>query len=116
MSESLVKELSQPIFDAKGWMRFVGVMSIIYGILTALTIVGILVAWIPIWFGILLFQSASSVEHAHESGDGGALSQSLGKLKSYFILMGVLSLIGLIVTLGALLVGGAGFMQVLSGL
>ena len=56
-----VHTIGAPLYNAKGWMKFVGVLSIIYGVLVALSIIGILIAWLPIWIGILLFQSASAV-------------------------------------------------------
>ena len=81
-------------------------MMIIYGVLTALSIVGIIVAWLPIWMGVLLFQSASAVERAHQSDDAAALMESLSKLKTYFTIMGVLTLIGLVLMFAAFFFGG----------
>ena len=37
-----VQELSMPIFQARGWLKFLGVLSIIGGVGQALSIVGIL--------------------------------------------------------------------------
>lgn len=101
-----VRSLSSALHSAKGWMKLVGVMMIIYGVLTALSIVGIIVAWLPIWMGVLLFQSASAVERAHQSDDAAALMESLSKLKTYFTIMGVLTLIGLILMFAAFFFGG----------
>lgn len=86
-------------------MKLLGVLSIIWGVMIALSIVGILVAWLPIWLGILLFQSASAVERAHLQGDEAGLIEALGKLKTYFTIAGVLAVIGLIVA-GVGMVGG----------
>jgi len=93
-----IRELSFPLYQCKGWMKFVAVMSIIGGILQALTIVGIIIAWLPIWTGVLLFQSASAVEQAYDGDRRDEMIRSLSKLKTYFIVMGVLTLIGIIVT------------------
>ncbi len=38
-----VQQLSLPIFQARGWLKFLGVISIISGVGSALSIVGILV-------------------------------------------------------------------------
>jgi hypothetical protein len=92
-----VSELSAPLAAAKGWMKFVGIMFIIQGALTALTIVGIIIAWLPIWIGVLLLQSAGAVERAHAANDAAALQDSLGKLKTYFVIQGVLYLVGLVI-------------------
>lgn len=95
----VVRELSIPLYQCKGWIKLVGVMFIIGGALYALTIVGIIIAWLPIWQGVLLLQSAGAVEQAYQSGNRNAMTRSLLKLKTYFIIMGVLTLIGIIATL-----------------
>lgn len=92
----VVRELSLPLYQCKGWIKFVGVMSIIGGAIQALTIIGIIIAWLPIWIGILLFQSANAIEQAHQGGNRDAMTQSLSKLKTYFIITGVMTLIGII--------------------
>jgi hypothetical protein len=91
--QQVVREVGAPLFAAKGWMKFLGVLMIIGGVMYALTIVGIIVCWLPIWMGVLLFQSASAVEAAEASGNKMELYSSLSKLKTYFTINGVLALI-----------------------
>ena len=91
-----IREVSLPIYQTKGWLRLLGVLSIISGVMSAMSIVGILFAWLPIWVGVLLLQSASSIERAHVTGSKEVLFDSLGKLKMYFMIQGVTTLIGLI--------------------
>jgi hypothetical protein len=107
-TSTAVRELSLPIYQSKTWLRLLGVLSIVSGALAAITIVGILYAWLPIWVGVLLLQAASSVERAHVSGDKMVLFESLGKLKMYFIIQGVTTLIGLIFAVVALFMTGLG--------
>jgi len=102
---TMIKELSFPLYNCKGWMKLVGVMSIIAGALQVLTIFGIIIAWLPIWTGILLFQSANAIEQAYEGENQAAMTRSLYKLKTYFIIMGVLTLIGIIFMVLALFFG-----------
>jgi hypothetical protein len=92
----LVQQVSTPIFQARGWLKFLGILSIISGVGSALSIVGILFAWLPIWMGVLMFQAGSSIEAAGQFGDKFAFLRSMGSLKTYFILQGVLSLIGIL--------------------
>jgi len=103
------RTLSAPLYSARPWMKFVAVMSIIYGAVTALSIVGILFAWLPIWMGVLLMQSVSQVEQAHVNDDAEALRNSLAKLRTLFTIVGVLMLIG--IAFGVL-----GIIAVLSGM
>jgi hypothetical protein len=95
----LVQELSMPIYQARGWLKFLGVLSIIGGVMQAITIVGIVWAWIPIWMGILMFQAGSQAETAGQLGSKFAFMSSLGSLKTFFVLQGVLSLIAIIISL-----------------
>lgn len=110
-----IQTLSEPLFRAKGWMKLVGVMMIISGAFTALSIVGIIVAWLPIWIGVLLFQAASLVERAHLSGDDNSFLMSQAKLKTTFTITGVLMLIYIcLMVLSVILImslGIAGFQQ-----
>ncbi len=92
----MVQELCVPIYQARGWLKFLGVLSIISGVGLALSIVGILFAWLPIWMGVLMFQAGSSIDSAGQFGDRFAFLRSLGSLKTYFMLQGVLTLIGII--------------------
>ena len=98
----MVQQLSLPLFQARGWLKFLGILSIISGVGSALTIVGILYAWLPIWMGILLFQAGSSVESAGNLGDKFAFLNSLGSLKTYFIIQGVVTLIGILIMVAML--------------
>jgi len=94
-----VQQLSMPIYQARGWLKFLGIISIISGVGSALSIVGILFAWLPIWMGVLMFQAGSSSESASQLGDKFAFLRSLGNLKTYFVLQGVLALIGIVFAL-----------------
>ena len=100
--QHLVQELSLPIYQARGWLKFLGVLSIISGVGSALSIVGIIFAWLPIWMGVLMFQAGSSIESAGQFGDKFAFLRSLGGLKTYFVLQGVLSLLGIFLALAML--------------
>lgn len=101
-----VRDVSAPLYAARGWMKLLGVLMIIYGALLVLTIVGILICWLPIWIGILLLRAASSAEMAQISGDKFQLVEALSKLKTYFTIYGILALLGLVAAAIALLLGG----------
>lgn len=115
-NDELVRQTSQPLASAKGWLTFLGVLSIVYGVLWALTLVGLLVAWIPIWLGVLLLQAGGAIEAAQQSGDPAQMMRSLSKLRTYFVIWGVLALIGLILTVLGVFVGlSTGVLVGLSG-
>ncbi|MGD8700110.1 MAG: DUF5362 domain-containing protein [Gemmatimonadales bacterium] len=92
-----IQSLAMPLFESKGWIRLLGVLAIVYGVLVALSIVGIIIAWLPIWMGVLLYKASTSIESAFRDGDEAALMECFGKLKTFFTIQGVLALIGLVV-------------------
>ena len=89
------REISLPLASAAGWMKFIGIMFIIQGAITALTIIGILIAWLPIWIGVLLLQSAGAAQRSQIQDDANALIEALSRLKTYFVIQGVLYLVGI---------------------
>ncbi len=102
---SVVRELGLPLLESKGWIKFLGVVSIIQGIVAVFTVIGILIAWLPIWVGVLLYQSAAILERAYQSGDKATYYRAMAKLRTYFMIQGILTLIGIIVGAIALALG-----------
>lgn len=106
-----IQRLIEPLYRGKFWMQLVGVMLIIGGLFTALSIVGILICWIPIWAGISLMQAAGSVDQAYTTGDDTAAAMAIQRLKTYFTIFGVLTLVYIVIAVFGLMVGlGAGMM------
>jgi len=102
----IIREVSAPLFEAKGWMRFLGVLMILYGALMIMTVVGILICWLPIWLGVCLLRAAGSAELAQTGGDKIQLMMALSRLRTFFTIQGILALIGLILAVIFLIVGG----------
>lgn len=109
---NVIKEVSIPIYQARGWMKLLGILNIIGGVMLAITLVGIIIAWLPIWMGVILYQAGSSSEQAYFNGDKYSLVKSLTQLKLYFTINGILALIAIIswvIMLIVFLVGGLAF-------
>jgi uncharacterized membrane protein len=109
---NVIKEVSIPLYQARGWMKLLGILNIIGGVLAALSIVGIIVAWLPIWMGVILYQAGSSSEQAYFNGDKYSLGKSLNQLKLYFTINGILALLGIgiwIILFIVIMVGGFAF-------
>lgn len=94
--EDVVRTLSYPLFSNKGWLKFFGIMNILYGVFAAITVVGIIFAWLPIWLGVLVNTAANKVEKAYVVGDHQALLEVQQKLSTYFLINAILILIGLV--------------------
>jgi len=109
---NVIKEVSIPIYEARNWMKLLGILNIIGGILYACTIIGIIIAWLPIWIGVILYQAGSSSEQAYYNGDKYSFLKSMNQMKLYFTISGILALIGIIIGVMvfiAIIVGGFAF-------
>ena len=96
-----IRTLSAPLYRVKGWLKFVGVMLIIDGVLLAIILaftgIGIVVGGIPIWLGVLCFQSASAIENANHSDSEEAMIRSLSKIATGIKIVGILNLVSIII-------------------
>jgi len=110
----MIQELNLPLYQAKGWMKLLGVLSFIYGVLSIFTIVGILFCWLPIWVGLLLFKAGSEAELAQTTGDKVHLLEALNKIKTFITIYGVIALIGLILGGLSLLIAGGSLFSILN--
>jgi hypothetical protein len=91
--------LLEPLYRSRKWMRLIGILAIIGGALQALTVVGLIVAWLPIWIGVLLTGAAKYLQLANETGDPIAAVSAMDKLRLYFKVLGVMAVIGLVLGL-----------------
>ena len=85
--------MQQNVRGMKGWLKFLGIVNIISGAFTALSLVGIVVAWIPIWLGIVLLQASSRAESFATQGDMTSLANLTNRLKLYFVINGVVLIV-----------------------
>jgi hypothetical protein len=112
-SEDLVKRLCLAATGSSGWMKFLGVLSIIQGIVLIFTIWGILICWLPIWIGVILFKASGDAEVASR-GAPTKLMDFMQKINRYFLIQGIISLIMVVVFLVMIfVVGMAAFLSVL---
>ncbi len=112
--KEIVLQVCRPIYEAKGWMKLLGMASIILGVFSALTIIGLLWCWLPIWMGILLFKAGSTIEFAQSTGNKIPLIESLEKIKLYFIINGVLMLLAIILFVIMFFISGLAFLSGMS--
>jgi hypothetical protein len=73
-----------------GWAKFMGIMTIIGGCLQVLTIIGIVIAWLPIWMGVILTKAGTKAGEYADKGDVASLEGMTGQLKTYFIISGAM--------------------------
>ena len=85
-----------PLYQSLFWIRLFSACLIVYGALITVTGIGVLVAWIPMWVGILLLLMAKTISQAYHHNDEQAFKLSLDRLKLIFTVLGLTS-VGLIV-------------------
>ena len=85
-----------------GWMKFIGIMTIIGGCLQALSIVGLVIAWLPIWMGIILTKAGTKAREYADKGDVASLEGMTSQLKTYFTISGILIIISFAVSIIAI--------------
>jgi hypothetical protein len=98
---SVIDELKLMARKMTGWLKFLGILTIFFGVLSAITIIGIVFAWIPIWLGVLLIQAGARASNAQISNNPKELVIMLDKLRLYFVIQGIM----LIITLGMAILG-----------
>ncbi len=100
----------------KPWLIISGVVNIIQGVLALITIWGVVFAWIPIWLGVLLFQAAGQVNYMAGTGDLRNLVPMLDKIRLYFLISGILIIVGVVVAIVAVLIFGSMLMTMIGSM
>ena len=114
-SVETIKSLASYIAAAAKWMKLIGVLSFISGVITCLTIIGAVIGWIPIWSGLSLMKAANSARQAEMTGDQATLVHTLDQLRLNFKINGIMSLISLVFTILYLVIFGAAIIASLFG-
>lgn len=92
ISESqALEQVRSELRGTVGWVKFLGVVTLIGGILTALGLVGVL----NIVLGIIMLNAANRGKDYTDRNDLSGLVEYNNKLKVYFIIHGVLAILAL---------------------
>ena len=94
----VIQQLKHTAVTMNVWLKLLGIVMIVSGTLTAFSIVGIIVAWIPIWLGVLLFQAGDRAKAMEYTDDLHQLLLLMQKLKMYFVISGAIALIAVVFT------------------
>jgi hypothetical protein len=92
-SDATMQQVRANARGTRGWLKFLGILSIIGGAFYVLSIVGIISGAIMIWVGVLLLQCGGQAALFAERGDAAALAGYTGKLRSMFAIWGILAII-----------------------
>ncbi|MEL6181019.1 MAG: DUF5362 family protein [Myxococcota bacterium] len=81
------------------WLKFFGVFNMLAGGFYCLSIVGILVGWIPILIGYLLYTSGDSMERFAANNDIMALEESISSMRLFWMASGILTIASMVIGL-----------------
>ena len=97
-----VQRLLASLIENVIWVKILAVFFIVYGVLQCLSIVGLLVGWLPIWLGVLLLSSAKLLDLVGEGGNSEHAVESIEKISLYFKISGIVVLVfvGVLVVVG----------------
>lgn len=91
-----IKRLASVLASGSSWIKCLAVFMFISGGLEVLTITGIIIAWIPIWLGVTLWSAASKAQNAAVLGSETEMLGALDKLRFFFKLSVIASIVLLI--------------------
>jgi hypothetical protein len=104
--ESQVRRVSMPLAAAARWIKFLAVLTIAGGVLSVIASLWSLVfVWLPIWSSVLLYMAATRVTSASSSGNEAELVEALDRLRLYFLISGVVTLIALVLVVVGMFAG-----------
>jgi hypothetical protein len=107
--EATLKRACKIAADSASWMKLLGVISIIQGVFAVFTIWGIIIAWLPIWLGVMLFRAANEAEMA-SAGLTDHLESYLKRLNKFFLIQGIFMLLTIVIALIMAFVMGGMFL------
>ena len=81
----------EPLYQSRFWIRLFAGCLVFYGALLTVTGIGVLVAWIPMWIGVLLLLANKAIITAYKKNDEQALIQVATRLKTIFSILGFTS-------------------------
>lgn len=78
-----------PLIENTTWMKWLGVFLILIGVIYCITIIGLIIGWLPLWLGLLVYQSASRLQELEVTNDEASAVEVITKLATYFKVSGI---------------------------
>jgi hypothetical protein len=113
-SEDLIRKLTLVASGSTGWMKVLGGLLVLAGIMLIVSIWGILICWLPIWAGIVLFKAAGDADMASR-GAPTRLLELLQKNNKFFMILGIFALIMIVILIAIFIIAGVAVFMSLGG-
>jgi hypothetical protein len=104
-SSTQIKRLASILAAGSGWMKFLAVFMFIGSGLDLIGSFGlaIVIIWIPIWMGVVLWSAGSKASLALATGSEADLAQALDKLRFFFKFYGILIIVAMVIVVLAMI-------------
>jgi len=112
-----VKRLATVVAAGSAWMRALALLMFILAFTLGVTIIGLTIAWLPVWQGIVMWSAATKAQQAVYTGSEQDLAQALEKVRQTYRL-GVILAIALVlfrIVMGVIGMITSGALQNLGG-
>ena len=86
--EVVLRQLQSTAQEMSTWLKILGIAYIVIGVPTALALVGLLY----IWLGWMLYKAGEAAQRA----TGSDLVTMMDKFKTYFLVMAILTILGVV--------------------
>jgi hypothetical protein len=80
----------QPLYQANGWLTFIGWFNLVLGVIYCITIVGIIGGALMIWIGICLKTAGESLKAGYPSNNPALLYRASNNLATVAKIVGIL--------------------------
>ena len=107
-----------PLCSAAGWLKFLGILNIIIGIVYCITIIGAIIGWLPLWIGVSLNSAANSLRAGYERQNSHEIRAGMTSTALVFKIVGVIVVIYLalmalyfLFVIGFMILAGVSHMQ-----
>ena len=108
MNTSESPSVLEPIFSVQLWIRILGFAAMIIGVLYCLSIIGLIIGWLPIWLGVILLRTSKSIDSVVADESEQAAFELVSQIALFFKIVGIAALILFVVVLLGLVVFWSG--------
>ena len=89
------RELIEPLLNRASWIKFVGVILAIVGVLSCLTVIGIPFGIISIILSVTLIRASKRLAEYRENNDDHMVRESLDGIARFFKYTGIVTILGI---------------------
>lgn len=83
------------LYKQMGWLKFVGVVNLVFGIVLSLPILSLVVTWVMIWIGIMAISAANQFKKGYEDHDKYFAMKGMEELAKLVRVISILSVVSL---------------------